>query len=80
MVPPILVAAQRADAVDWQALERERGELTEQLAIYQATLDLTPREHTARRESLMWQIRRVWKRSRPRLAIETIPPHARQAR
>jgi hypothetical protein len=45
-----------------QALERERGELTEQLAIYQATLDLTPPEHTARRESLMWQIRRVWKR------------------
>jgi hypothetical protein len=47
-----------------QALARERGELTEQLAIYQATLDLTPSEHTARRESLMWQIRRVWKRLR----------------
>jgi hypothetical protein len=45
-----------------QALERERGELTEQLAIYQTTLELTPPERTARLESLMWQIRRVWKR------------------
>jgi hypothetical protein len=45
-----------------QALERERGELTEQLAIYQTTLELTPPERTAWLESLMWQIRRVWKR------------------
>jgi hypothetical protein len=44
------------------ALERERGELTEQLAIYQTTLELTPPKLTARQESLMWQIRRVWNR------------------
>jgi len=45
-----------------QALERERDELTQQLAIHQTTLELTPPELTARQESLMWQIRRVWKR------------------
>ena len=45
-----------------QALEGERAELTEQLAIYQTTLELTPPELTARQEGLMWQIRRVWKR------------------
>jgi septal ring factor EnvC (AmiA/AmiB activator) len=42
-----------------QALERERAELPHQIAAYQAELDATPAEHTARRERLTWQIRRL---------------------
>jgi hypothetical protein len=45
-----------------QALERERAELPSQLAAHQAKLDATAPEHKARRERLMWQIRRVQKR------------------
>jgi hypothetical protein len=45
-----------------QSLERERAELPAQLAGYQKELDATPPEDTARRERLMWQIRRVRKR------------------
>ena len=43
-------------------LERERATLPGQLAIYQRELDDTAPEHTARRERLAWQIRRVQKR------------------
>ncbi len=45
-----------------QAFERERAELPSQIASYQAQLDATAPEHKARRERLMWQIRRVRKR------------------
>jgi hypothetical protein len=45
-----------------QALERERGELPDQLATYQRELEATPPEHRERREKLMWQIRRARKR------------------
>jgi len=45
-----------------QALERERAELPAQLAEYQKELDATTPEDTARRERLMWQMRRVEKR------------------
>ena len=45
-----------------QSLERERTELPRQLAAYQAKLDATAPGHKARRERLMWQIRRVQKR------------------
>lgn len=45
-----------------QALERERGELPEQLATYQSELDATAAEHKDRREKILWQIRRVQKR------------------
>ena len=45
-----------------QALERERVELPDQLAALQAKLDATAPGHKARRERLMWQIRRVQKR------------------
>jgi hypothetical protein len=38
-----------------QALEREREELPGQIATYQAELDATLPEHTARRERFMWQ-------------------------
>jgi hypothetical protein len=42
-----------------QALERERGELPDQLATYQSELDATAPEHKERREKLLWQIRRA---------------------
>jgi hypothetical protein len=42
-----------------QALERERGELPDQLATYQSELDATAPEHKTRREMLTWQIRRA---------------------
>ncbi|MFY9585070.1 MAG: hypothetical protein WAR21_11345 [Candidatus Acidiferrales bacterium] len=45
-----------------QSLERERAELPSQIASYQAKLDATAPEHKARRERLMWQIRRAQKR------------------
>ncbi len=45
-----------------QALERERADLPRQLAAYQGDPDATAPEHTARRERLVWQIRRVQKR------------------
>ena len=54
-----------------QSLERERAELPRKIAAYESELDATPPEHTARRERLMWQIRRVQKRVvevEPRLA------------
>lgn len=43
-------------------LERERRKLTDQLATFQAELDATAPDHTARRERLHWQIQRVRKR------------------
>jgi len=43
-----------------QALERE--ELPDQVATYQRELEATPPENKARRERLMWQIRRDQKR------------------
>jgi hypothetical protein len=46
-----------------QTLEREGTELPSQLAAYQRELDATALEHKARRERLMWQIRRVQKRA-----------------
>jgi hypothetical protein len=45
-----------------QALERERAELPGQIIAHQAKLAATPAENKARRERLMWQIRRVQKR------------------
>ena len=45
-----------------QALERERGELSDQLATYQQELETTAQEHKERHERLRWQIRRVQKR------------------
>ena len=45
-----------------QALERERKELPDQVATYQRELEATPPENKARRERLMWQIRRDQKR------------------
>ena len=45
-----------------QALERERGELSDQLATYQRELETTAQEHKERHERLLWQIRRVQKR------------------
>lgn len=45
-----------------QAFERERGELSDQLATYQRGLETTAQEHKERRERLLWQIRRVQKR------------------
>ena len=45
-----------------RALERERGELPDQLATYKSELDATPSQHKERREWLEWQIRRVQKR------------------
>ena len=46
-----------------QALERERKELPDQVATYQRELEATPPENKARRERLMWQIRRDQKRT-----------------
>ena len=40
----------------------KRAELPSQLAALQAELDTTAPEHKARRERLMWQIRRTQKR------------------
>ena len=45
-----------------RALERERKELTDQLASFQAELDATASEHKARRERLVSQIRAAQKR------------------
>ncbi len=45
-----------------RALERERTELPNQITAYQRELDSTAPGHKARRERLMWQIRRVQKR------------------
>jgi hypothetical protein len=45
-----------------QALEQERVELPGQIIAHQAKLAATPAENKARRERLMWQIRRVQKR------------------
>jgi chromatin segregation and condensation protein Rec8/ScpA/Scc1 (kleisin family) len=45
-----------------QALEREHGELPDQLATYQRELEATAPEHKERRERLSWQIRRAEKR------------------
>jgi hypothetical protein len=45
-----------------QALERDRRELPDQLATYQRELDATAPEQKARREKLLWQIRRTQKR------------------
>jgi hypothetical protein len=45
-----------------QALEREPAKLPGQIAAYQRELDATPAEHKARRERLVWQIRRDQKR------------------
>ncbi|MGB8931200.1 MAG: hypothetical protein WCC48_08135 [Anaeromyxobacteraceae bacterium] len=52
----------RAPDNERQALERERAQLPGQLVAYQAALDATTPEHTARRERLQWQIRQVRKR------------------
>ena len=45
-----------------QALERERAELPGQIVATLAALAATPLSHKARRERLMWQIRRVQNR------------------
>jgi len=45
-----------------RALERERKELTDQLASIQAELDATAQALKARRERLVWQIRAAQKR------------------
>ena len=45
-----------------RALEQERAELPSQIAAYESELDATPPEHTARRERLVWQLRRAQKR------------------
>jgi hypothetical protein len=45
-----------------QALEQERVELPGQIIAHQAKLAATSAENKARRERLMWQIRRVQKR------------------
>jgi hypothetical protein len=45
-----------------QALERERVELPKEFAGYQAELRATPRDQTARRDRLQWEMRRVQKR------------------
>ncbi len=45
-----------------QALERERAELPSQIAAYESELEATPPEYTARREPLVWQLRRAQKR------------------
>ena len=45
-----------------QALEGERVELPGQIIAHQAKLAATPAANKARRERLMWQIRRVQKR------------------
>ncbi len=45
-----------------QALERERAELPGQIAAALAALAATPLSYKARRERLMWQIRRDQKR------------------
>jgi len=45
-----------------QSLEQERAELPSQIAAYESELDATPPEHTARRERLVWQLRRAQKR------------------
>jgi len=45
-----------------RSLERERAELTHQIAAYQRRLAATPAENKARRERLAWQIRRDQKR------------------
>ncbi len=45
-----------------QSLEQERAGLPSQLAAHQAQLDATPPENKARRERLLWQIRRAQKR------------------
>jgi len=45
-----------------KALERELGELPEQIAAYRRELDATPAENKPRRERLEWQIRRDQKR------------------
>ena len=47
---------------EWHALERERGELPDQIAAYQRELATTPAENKTRREMLEWQIRRDQKR------------------
>ena len=45
-----------------QALEQERVALPGQIIAHQAKLAATPAENKARRERLMWQIRRARKR------------------
>jgi septal ring factor EnvC (AmiA/AmiB activator) len=45
-----------------QALEREREELSAQLAGYRREIAATGGEHPERRERLAWQIRRAQKR------------------
>jgi hypothetical protein len=45
-----------------QSLERERAELPGQIVAYESELDATSPEHTARRERLVWQLRRAQKR------------------
>lgn len=52
----------RAPINERQALERERAELPGQIAPALAALAATPLSHKARRERLMWQIRRDQKR------------------
>lgn len=47
---------------DRQALERERDELSAQLADYRREIAATGGEHQERRERLAWQIRRAQKR------------------
>jgi len=45
-----------------QRLEQERAELPVQIIDRQSELAITPAEHTARRERIAWQIRRLQKR------------------
>jgi hypothetical protein len=56
-------ASMPAPTNERQALERERAELPAHVAHYQRELDATPHESKERRERLMWQVRRVQKRT-----------------
>lgn len=55
-------ALMRVPPNERRALERERKELTDQLASIQAELDATAQALKARRERLVWQIRAAQKR------------------
>ncbi len=55
-------ASMPAPTNERQSLERERAELPGQIVAYESELDATSPEHTARRERLVWQLRRAQKR------------------
>jgi len=52
-------ASMPAPTNERQSLERERAELPGQIVAYESELDATSPEHTARRERLVWRIRRA---------------------